>query len=224
MKDERAFIVSDLHLGSEFFHHEQFRSWLAQLPPRARLILNGDIIDDPPEPLPDLHQQVLEQLIAVSRQRPTVWVHGNHDDDLALPDTGDMEFVDRWSVGTRLLAVHGDNLDNVMPRHSTFKWVFRRLHRLLISLGAPRVHVAEYAKRWGLLYSILNRHVAHNAARAAQKLGFQAIACGHTHAAMDEVVHGVRYLNTGAWTETPLHYIALDAEQIRLEVFDGHVR
>jgi UDP-2,3-diacylglucosamine pyrophosphatase LpxH len=224
MSNKAAFVVSDLHLGSEFFHRQQFLTWLEQLPPGARLVLNGDIIDDPGDPLPPSHQEVLDRLIAVSRERPTVWVYGNHDDNLQLHDTGQLEFADRWTWGQRLLAVHGNNMDDVMPRHVAFKWVFKRMHRLLISVGAPRVHVAQYAKRWRFLYNVLNRHVARNAARIARELGFEAIACGHTHAAMDTMIDGVRYLNTGAWTEAPLHYLAIDSKTIRLEVFrDGSV-
>ena len=45
--------------------------------------------------------------------------------------------------------------------------------------------MAEYAKTWGLLYRVLNERVAHNAVLVAEQSGFEAITCGHTHAAMD---------------------------------------
>ncbi len=223
MDPARAYIVSDLHLGSEFFRSQAFTAWLRQLPAGAQVVLNGDVIDAPEhvERLPYAHRQVLDLLAEQSHQRPVYWVYGNHDEGLHLNGAGAIRFVDRWSMDKRLLAVHGHDLDTVMPRHSAFKWVFRRLHRLLIFLGASRVHVAQYAKKWRLLYDVLNRHVAHNAARAAHELGFEAIVCGHTHAAMDTMVHGIRYLNTGAWTEPPLCYVVADAHSIRLEVYDG---
>ena len=222
MGGESTFIVSDLHIGSEFFHQEQFLSWLDRLPPGARLVLNGDVVDDARKPLRSEHRAVLERLVQESRGRPLVWVFGNHDLGLAMDDTGEIEFVDSWEVDRRLLVVHGDHLDDVMPRHGLFKWVFKRFHRLLVALGARKVHVAEYAKKWAFLYRVLNDHMARNGLRVARKLDFAAIACGHTHAAMDVERDGRRYLNTGAWTEKPLHYLTVDAESIQLRVYgDG---
>ena len=221
MGGEHSFVVSDLHLGSEFFHKTEFLAWLDQLPAGARVIFNGDIIDEPKHPLPEAHVEVVDRLVEESRRRPLVWVRGNHDVGFDLEDPGEIEFADRWEIGRRLLLVHGDDLDDVMPRHGLFKWVFKRFYRLLVKLGAPRVHVAEYAKKWGLLYRVLNDHVARNALRVAKRLGFESIACGHTHAAMDVQRDGHRYLNTGAWTEKPLHYLEIDEETIQLKIFEG---
>ncbi|MBM3280846.1 MAG: metallophosphoesterase [Candidatus Handelsmanbacteria bacterium] len=217
-----AFVVSDLHLGSPYCHHRPFLDWLASLPPAVPLILNGDIIDDPRDPLGPEHQGVLQRLIDESLRRPLIWVHGNHDETLNLAHTGQIRFARHWAIGRRLLIVHGDDLDEVMPRHRLFKVVFKALHRLRIKLGCPDVHVAQYAKRWGLLYRVLNRHVANKALRAARIHGFHAVTCGHTHAAMDLREGEARYLNTGAWTEAPHHFIAVTPEEIRLCVYpDG---
>ena len=62
---ELAFIVSDLHLGNSYFHKDNFLSWLDRLPAGAQLILNGDIIDDPDDPMPAAHQAVLDSASAV---------------------------------------------------------------------------------------------------------------------------------------------------------------
>ena len=127
-------------------------------------------------------------------------------------------------MNRRLLVVHRNQLDEVMPRHRFFKWVFKRFHRLLIALGGRNMHVAEYAKKWNFLYQVLNKNVVHNALRVACELNFEAIACGHTHAAMDVERNGRRYFNTGSWTEKPLHYLLVDAELIQLRVYgDGEV-
>jgi len=221
MSAETSFIISDLHLGSSYFHREPFLAWLTQLPPEARLILNGDIIDAPKKPLPDAHREVLDRLVQESYRRPLVWVYGNHDAKFVLEDPGRIQFVDRWECGRRLLVVHGDGLDRLMPRHEVFKWVFRRFHRLRVVLGFRNVHVAEYAKKWAFLYRVLNEHVARNALRAAANLGFVAVACGHTHAPMDLQRNGRRYLNTGAWTEKPLHFLEVNGEEISLRVYEG---
>ena len=216
MSEPASYIVSDLHLGNAYFHRDAFLAWLDALPPGARLVLNGDTLDNPDKPLPDDHARVLERLVAESARRPVVWVYGNHDEGLDLRETGRIEFVERWELGRRLLALHGDELDAVMPRHGLFKAAFKLFHKVRIGLGFPDVHVANYAKKWALLYRVLNQHVARKAVRAARALGFEAVACGHTHAAMDAEVEGTRYLNTGAWTESPQHFVRADADGIEL--------
>ncbi|MFT5088398.1 MAG: UDP-2,3-diacylglucosamine pyrophosphatase LpxH [Candidatus Latescibacterota bacterium] len=221
MSEESFFIVSDLHLGSSYFHQGVFLAWLDQLPVRATLILNGDVIDEPKCVLPPEHSLVLERLIAESKRRLVVWVYGNHDADFHIEDAGEIQFVHSWEIGKRLFVVHGNNLDDVMPRYGIFKWLFRRLHRLCVRLGFGDVHVAEYAKKWSLLYRVLNERVARNALRTAEQLGFAAITCGHTHAAMDIQRGEQRYLNTGAWTERPLHYIWVGEKEIELRVYEG---
>lgn len=214
-----TYIVSDLHLGNRYFRPEVFLGFLDQLPAGAGLVLNGDIVDDPRERLPASHLAVLQRLADESRQRPLVWVYGNHDAGFAPADPGRIEFVQRWEVGGQLLVVHGDRLDSVMPRHRLFRALFKVFHRLRIRLGFPDVHVAQYAKRWGLLYRVLNLHVAHRAMDTAAREGFAAITCGHTHAPMDLVRQGQRYLNTGAWTEEPHHYLAVCDGRMDLRVY-----
>ena len=106
-----------------------FLSWLDALPKGVPLVLNGDVIDEPGRALPDAHRAVLERLVRESQSRPVIWVHGNRDDQFKLTDSGQIRFVDSWRLERRLLVIHGHRLDRLMPRHSAFKWVFRRLHR-----------------------------------------------------------------------------------------------
>lgn len=221
MAEEIYHIVSDLHLGNSYFHCGEFAGLLDALPETSTLILNGDVIDDPERTLSDEHARILQRLIDESHRRRIVWVYGNHDADFHIEDPGQIEFVDAWSIDCRLLIVHGNNLDDVMPRHGLFKWVFRRIHHLFVALGLRDMHVAEYAKKWRLLYRMLNERVARNALRAAERQGYEAITCGHTHAAMDIERDGKRYINTGAWTERPLHYVRIDATAIELCVWSG---
>lgn len=214
-----TYIVSDLHLGSPYFCRQNFVAFLDDLPPGARLVLNGDTIDEPGEPLPPAHAEVLRRLVSESHTRHVVWVYGNHDKGFALTDPGRIEFVRRWQVDDRLLVIHGDRLDSIMPRHRLFRAAFKKLHRLRIRLGFDDVHVAHYAKRWGFLYRVLSEHVARRAIDAAEREGFHAVTCGHTHAPMAVERGGRRYLNTGAWTEEPNHYVAVTGGTIDLRVY-----
>ena len=215
----RAYVVSDIHLGNDHCYADEFLAWLDGLPEHASLILNGDVVDDQEEVLQGDHEKVLQRLIAESGRRPVIWVRGNHDSEFALADSGDIRFETRWEIGESLLIMHGHELDGVMPRHGLFKALFRLMHRFLVGIGFPDVHVASFAKKWGLLYRVLSDHVAHKAMRMAAASGHRAVTCGHTHAAMEVERDGVRYMNTGAWTEEPLYYLTISDGHIGLNIF-----
>ncbi len=223
------FVVSDLHLGNPYCRHASFLSWLDSLPAGAALILNGDTIDRPRKPLPPPDRLVLDRLVAESHQRTVIWIPGNHDRRFSLDNAGEIRFENRWEIGRQVLVTHGDKLDDIMPRHGLFRMLFKILHRSLIFVGFPNVHVAQYAKKWGALYRVLNDHVAGKAIRLAETLGFAAITCGHTHSAMDLERDGRRYFNTGAWTEEPHYYLRVErmhpeGERVDLCVVDGSCR
>jgi UDP-2,3-diacylglucosamine pyrophosphatase LpxH len=80
--------------------------------------------------------------------------------------------------------------------------------------------VAEYAKNWKRLYRVLRNNVMINAVNYATKNGFEAVTCGHTHFAEDRVYNGIRYINTGAWTEMPTYYLRVTAGDMVLKKLD----
>ena len=50
----------------------------------------------------------------------------------------------------------------------------------------------------------------------ARREGFSAVTCGHTHAPMVIEIEGRRYLNTGAWTEAPNHFVRVEGGTVEL--------
>ena len=111
-----------------------------------------------------------------------------------------------------------------MPFNGWFLQCFEVLHSLRMKLGAPPVHVAEYAKHFGFLYSFLRKSVSKNAVEHARENGYPAVACGHVHFVEDTVIRGVRYLNLGAWTEMPCHCLLIDDGSIRLVTVEDAMR
>ncbi len=220
MNAVKYFVVSDLHIGNPYFNHKAFVAWLNHLPVNATLILNGDVVDDPAKTLNKCENLVLKRIIAESCQRTVVWIHGNHDADFHMENVGKIQFMRECNIENRLLIVHGHKLDDVMPNYPIFKWIFRRLHNLCIMFGLRDMHVAQYAKRWPRLYNILNSRVIENGMRLARSKGCGAIVCGHTHFALDQTNSDIRYLNTGSWTEDPLHYLKIDSDNIVLCEWD----
>ncbi|MFC1452887.1 UDP-2,3-diacylglucosamine diphosphatase [Verrucomicrobiota bacterium] len=217
----RAAIVSDLHLGSAHCRHRAFASFVRALPAGTTLVMNGDTVHRWHSGLPEEHVEVLELLRAESATRRIVWLHGNHDESYDLEEPGSIEVAASFAMGKRLFAAHGYDFDNVMPRNRTFIYTFRLLHRLRVWLGAESVHVALYAKKFPLLYRVLRRSVMMNAVEYAKENGFEAVTCGHTHYAEDTVVEGIRYINTGSWTEEPMYFLGVTDEEMKLMRVDA---
>jgi UDP-2,3-diacylglucosamine pyrophosphatase LpxH len=211
-----AIIVSDLHIGSRFFKFEPFERFLKQLPADHELIMNGDIVDSPYVKMATSDQRILDLIKDLSYRRKVVWIRGNHDNGYVPQQFGNTIFKSSHSLAGRLLITHGDGFDDIMPRSRLFINAFRLMHALRVKMGAKPVHVAEYAKKWKALYRVLRKNVALNAAKCAAEMGFEAVTCGHTHYPEDLLIDGVRYINTGAWTEFPAYYLHATADKMEL--------
>ena len=71
--------------------------------------------------------------------------------------------------------------------------------------------------RFEPFYRFYRKKLMFDAVKFAKKRGFEVITCGHTHFPEDRTVRGVRYINTGAWTEYPPHYLVVSDREIRLK-------
>lgn len=218
-----AIIVSDLHIGSRYFLYRSFERFLKNIPEDHELILNGDIIDNPYQKLTPLHQKILDHIERISYKQKVVWIRGNRDNGYIRCDLGKIRVKRLHAIKRRLLISHGDYFDEIMPRSQVFMEVFMFMHNLRVKLGARPVHVAQYAKKWEFLYGVLRKNVMINAVQYARKNGYEAVTCGHTHFAEDIVVDGIRYINTGAWTEYPIFYLQIAGDEICLKRTDNSI-
>jgi len=215
-----TYIVSDLHAGSPFFDRMAFTRFLDRLPPAASLILNGDVINRWHTPMPDEHAATLERLADEAARRQIIWLTGNHDDAYAWHTRGRIRQATEWCIERRLLVTHGHDFDHVM-RHNGFALAFfRLLHAIYQRMGHAAVHPAEFAKRFRLLYDAMCGHISHQAIKHARSRGFEAITCGHTHHVEDRRIDGIRYINTGSWTEKPHCFVRVGADTIQLVRFN----
>jgi UDP-2,3-diacylglucosamine pyrophosphatase LpxH len=217
----KAIIVSDLHIGSRFFLRKDFESSLANTSEEYELILNGDILDNPYTKLIEPHQRIRDLIKEVSYRQRVVWVRGNHDNGYVPEEFGEVHFKTLYSIEHRLLIAHGDDFDEIMPRNRAFMRAFKLMHDLRVKLGARPVHVAHYAKKWEAFYRVLRKNVMTNAVNCATENGYEAVTCGHTHYPEDTVFNGIRYINTGAWTESPLFYLLVTPDSMALKTVRG---
>ena len=209
-------ITSDIHLGSQYCQVESFLQFLDNLPDGVDFVMNGDVVDHWHRDLKGNHLKALQRIREESLYRRVIWVRGNHDDKYNVPEPADIEFMTSYNIGHRLHISHGYDFDTVMPYHKTFIKLFRFFHHMRILLGAEPVHVAQYAKRFSLLYGVLRKHVSMNAVEYAREEKFEATTCGHTHYVEDRVIDGIRYINTGSWTEPPVFYLDVTDDEIKL--------
>lgn len=212
----RTLVVSDIHIGSPFFYSRRFERFLDALPEGDELVLNGDLIDNPYARMEANDLRMIDRIRQEAGRRRVVWVRGNHDNSFQIGEPGEIESVQVYGLGKQLLVAHGDGFDEIMPRNLAFIRFFRLLHDMRVRLGARPVHVAYYAKKWSRFYRVLRDNVMKNAVQCALENGYGAVACGHTHYPEDRVYRGVRYINTGSWTEPSLFYLEVDARGMEL--------
>jgi UDP-2,3-diacylglucosamine pyrophosphatase LpxH len=215
-----AIIISDLHIGSRYFQFGVFERFLEELPADHELIMNGDIIDSPYVKMEKSDQRILDMIEDISCRQKVVWVRGNHDNGYMPKSFGEAIFKSSYRIDNRLLITHGDGFDDIMPRSRLFIKAFRLMHKLRVKMGARPVHVAEYAKKWKSFYRVLCKNIALNAVKCAAENDFAAVTCGHTHYAEDFILDGIRYINTGAWTEFPAYYLLVTPEEMVLNQVD----
>jgi len=214
----QTYITSDLHLGLKQCRADDFLAFLENLPDGARLVLNGDTITHfySDATLSDEHKAVVKKLREESFKREIIWIHGNNDKRLILGNPGNIKFAKDFSIGKRLYISHGHRFDWIMPSTRAIMIPVRLIYYAAAKSKKSKMHVAEYAKRFSWMYSVLCRHVAWNAIHYARRQGYEAVTCGHTHYSEDRIISGIRYLNTGCWTENDSSVVVVDDDSIRL--------
>ena len=215
----RTLITSDIHLGSRQSRATDFLAFLGALSAGDRLVLNGDVIMHFTREgsLPDGHAAVLEKLRAMSREREVIWLRGNNDRHFALRDPAAIIFAKDYLVDGMLYVAHGDRFDRLMPTLRCVLIPLRVVYEFCTRVVGTQTHVAAFAKRFPLVYNILNGHVARNAMAYARTHGLQAVTCGHTHHPEVREAGGIRYFNTGCWTEASARVLVVDGERISLQ-------
>lgn len=197
-----------MHLGSRHSLVDRFLDFLDRLPPDTGLVLNGDTADAWRLPLQGVHQRALDRLQEEASRRDVVWILGNNDRRFGMKPPKGIRFVDFIEDGD-VFVTHGHQFDHVLHSNLLLTLPFQVMHHLRIMAGAKPIHVAVYARRWSWLYYRLKQHVVRKAVRYAREKGYRTIVCGHLHYAEDTMMDGIRYLNTGSWTEEPIYCVTM---------------
>jgi UDP-2,3-diacylglucosamine pyrophosphatase LpxH len=217
-------VISDLHLGSDVCQARLLEAFLEWVVFQTRmLVINGDIFDDLNfKRLTKRHFACLK-IIRRNSDRDDfrlIWIRGNHDGpaDIISHIVG-VEILDEYVFSNgplRLLILHGDQFDTFTTHYPWLthiacgifyyiqKWVPHRAARW----------VRRISKRWQRNSQLIERR----ATEYARSRGYRYVTCGHTHLPLVSEADGIRYFNSGTWTESPpCPFLAVKGTDVRLE-------
>ena len=219
-------VISDLHLGSDVCQArllEEFLEWAARS--TRELVINGDIFDDLNfKRLSKRHFACLK-IIRRNSDRDDfklVWVRGNHDGPAdTVGHIVGVEILDEYvfkndSIG--LLILHGDQFDHFITR---YKWMTAVGCGLFYTIQKWAPHrTARAIRRVSKKWQRNSQLIFQRAVEYARGRGFRFVTCGHTHLPLDATADGIRYFNTGTWTEfPPCPFLAVKGDVIGLETW-----
>jgi UDP-2,3-diacylglucosamine pyrophosphatase LpxH len=217
-------VISDLHLGSDVCQAkllEEFLEWGVNH--SRELVINGDIFDDLNFTRLTKRHFACLRIIRRHSDRDDfrlVWVRGNHDGpaDIVSHIVG-VEILDEYIYRNdriELLILHGDQFDTFVTNFTMLtdlactlfyyiqKWMPHRASRW----------IRRISKRW----QRNGPRVASGAVEYARSQGYKYVTCGHTHLPGEAEANGVRYVNSGTWTEhAPCPFVAVQGDHVRLE-------
>jgi UDP-2,3-diacylglucosamine pyrophosphatase LpxH len=217
-------VISDLHLGSDVCQAkllEEFLEWAVMH--TRELVINGDIFDDLNfKRLTKRHFACLKIIRRNSDRNDfrLIWIRGNHDGpaDIISHIVG-VEILDEYVFQNdqiRLLILHGDQFDHFITR---FRWLTDLSCAIFywIQKWAPH-SAARWIRRNTKKWQRNSQLVMQGAVDYARGKGFRFATCGHTHLPLVAEVEGVRYLNSGTWTEhPPCPFVAVRGAEVQLK-------
>jgi UDP-2,3-diacylglucosamine pyrophosphatase LpxH len=219
-----AIILSDVHLGSHNCQANDLCQFLEAIREgrilTSRLILNGDVFDSFDfRRLRKSHWRVLSLIRKLSDEIEITWICGNHDGSAEIishllgVDVRD-EYI--FTTGDeRVLLLHGHVFDEFLDSHPILTWVGDQIYYILQKLD--RTHrFAKIAKHSSKTFLRCAQKIEDGARDYARKKGCSTVCCGHTHLAVSKDAEGIRYFNSGCWTELPCTYLAVKEGDIQL--------
>jgi UDP-2,3-diacylglucosamine pyrophosphatase LpxH len=216
-------VISDLHLGSAVCQAkllEGFLIWATQH--CDQLVINGDVFDDLNfKRLTKRHFACLKIIRRNSDREDfrLVWIRGNHDGPIDIishivgVDILDEYVYDNHQI--RLLILHGDQFDTFTTSYPVltdfFCGIFYYIQKWMPHRAARWIR--RISKKWQRNSQLIERR----AVAYAKANGFKYVTCGHTHLPLVAEHEGVRYINSGTWTEAPpCPFVAVHGNEVRL--------
>jgi len=230
MKTEiNTLIISDIHLGSEVARPKAVKDLLMRYDFK-RLILLGDIFDSLNfSRLKKEHWNLLSYIRKLSNPGnniKVIWVEGNHDEGLSEIMShliGIKVFKEYYwiSKGRKYLAIHGHQFDRFLNENIIISSISSYLYYKIQKYDRANQNISRFIKKRSKGWLRLSNKVADGALYYAKANEADIVICGHTHQSLRKEMEGVKYFNTGCWTDIPSTYVTIDnSGKIELKEFE----
>ena len=219
----RSVWISDVHLGTRGSQAEALLGFLKFFDCDTLYVV-GDLIDIWAMKRgvfwKQAHSDVIQKILRKGRKGATIiYIPGNHDERITdFAGTYANVHIQSRAIhttqnGTRLLVVHGHELDTVVQNMGWLAHVGDIGYQLLLHLNTP----VNFCRRllghghWSLsayvkssVKNVVNfiGSFEESMVRFASDEGAQGIICGHIHTAAIRKIKGLDYYNTGDWVES----------------------
>jgi len=226
LQEVETLIISDVHLGSAVSRAGELIEALKKFSFK-RLILLGDIFDDLNfNRLQKSHWDFLayvRDLSSSPKNIEIVWVIGNHDYLLSNFSNFIGAKLSRtylWKFGDKLcLAIHGHQFDSFLKENPIISAIATFLYITIQKFDTKSYRISRYLKRRSKGWLRLSDQVAKRAIIYGRLRRAKYVFCGHTHQSMSIENKGIRYFNSGCWTDVPSTLITLGKEGVVLRDF-----
>lgn len=236
-------ITSDWHLGAKHGQPDKVYEFVKQLN-CDKLILNGDIIDfaylytNGTKRWDKSCNAIIQKLLKYSKKgMKIVYIKGNHE--IGLNHWIDTElssniFITDSYVIDKTLITHGDIFDSSITKYSGWlMWLGNYGYDIVLHLNDTHIYLHKFFTKyppkqtlsWKLkrsvkgIVSYLN-HYEEIACLHAKYKHHEQIVLGHSHQPGDKIIHGIRYLNCGAWsTDGDCSYVSVKDYKWKLNFF-----
>jgi UDP-2,3-diacylglucosamine pyrophosphatase LpxH len=151
-------------------------------------------------------------------------MRGNHDGpaDIISHIVG-VDILDEYLFDNgplKLWILHGDQFDTIVSGYKGLTEFFSALFRG-IQMVVP-LRWCRWIRRLSKNFQRNSSVVRVRAISESRKRGCNAVTCGHTHHPEDTQESGIRYINTGTWTDqTPCPYLWISGDQMGLNLWPG---
>jgi len=224
-------IISDLHLGSKMSRAGDALNML-KTTSFERLILLGDIFSDLNfRRLKKEHWQFLSYIRKLSNPKrgvEVVWVEGNHDHGLSelMSHLVGIEVYQEYAWeyrGRRYLAIHGHQFDRFVVKNRLLSNLFTALHLAIQKIAFGKQRVVRFIDKFDSKWLRLSSKVMKGALAHARTRNAQYVFCGHTHEALNAERGGIRYFNSGSWTQLNATYITIDEQDVTIQEYNERI-
>ena len=223
MKKEKThtIIVSDIHLGYSVAQPKKLLETLEKYSFR-KLILLGDVFES--LNFNNLSQDAWELLKYIgkfSKTKKVRWVEGNHDKGLSQIVSAlvgaKIKKVYKWQYkNEKYLAIHGHQFDRFLVNNFVISYIATVFYKFVQKIDFKDKRVSRFIKRKSKGWLRISEKVFNSAVLYGKVRGVDYVFCGHTHKATKKIKYGIKYYNSGCWTDTPCSYITINKDKIKI--------